>query len=471
MALQIGDIVGDYEIIGTLGKGGMGTVFRVRNLLSDRVEAMKVALPDLNADPALADRFLREIRLHASLEHPHIAGLRTALRIDNQVLMIMELVEGASLDEHLRQGPLELKSAIRYVDQVLSALDLAHSRGIIHRDIKPANIIVTPEGSVKLTDFGIARSASERNLTQTGLALGSLYYMSPEQVQAQPADQRSDIYSLGVTFYEMATGRRPIDGASEYAILNAHLTHTPVPPGSLNPGVPMMLGAAIMKALAKQPMDRFQTAAEFREALRRIEGVTTLRAITDPGTYAQRTVVSASMPLQDAACARPDRDRFLLKSVGPIAQDPDGPDFPAVCHGYRVAGSTGGADHGSDGSDDVSSPGSCRSDRVHPAHPSAYPARGSHAVGSGSPGERQATTGGLCRPDRLRDRRPRITQGPHCARVVPVVGHRDCLRAGPKSLPQTDAVEPLELPSAAGLLQPGSRQATKNDGLSHNDSG
>jgi serine/threonine protein kinase len=315
MALQIGDTVGDYEIVGVLGKGGMGTVFRVRNLLSDRIEAMKVVLPDLSADPGLADRFLREIRLHASLEHPNIATLRTALRIDNQVLMIMELVEGVSLDERLRQGPLDVKRCIRYVDQILSALDLAHSRGIIHRDIKPANIIVTPEESVKLTDFGIARSASDRNLTQTGLALGSLYYMSPEQVQAQPADQRSDVYSLGVTFYEMVTGKRPIDGSSEYGILNAHLTQIPAPPGSLNPAVPIMLGAAIMKALAKQPNDRFQTAAEFREALRVVEGFTTLSAALEP--VPQRPAVSATSAVDPA---RAQIETALLKAVGPIAK-------------------------------------------------------------------------------------------------------------------------------------------------------
>src|ERR1700683_2141177 len=122
MALQIGDVVGDYEIVGVLGAGGMGTVFRVRNMLSDRIEAMKVALPDLGADPSAAGRFLRKIRLHASLEHPHIAALRTALRVDNQILMIMELVEGVSLDERIRQGSLDVKCSVRYVDQVVSAL-------------------------------------------------------------------------------------------------------------------------------------------------------------------------------------------------------------------------------------------------------------------------------------------------------------------------------------------------------------
>ena len=320
MALQIGDAVGDYEIVGILGKGGMGTVFRVRNVLSDRIEAMKVVLPDLSSDPALADRFLREIRLHASLEHPHIAALRTALRIENQVLMIMELIEGVSLDERLREGPIEVRKSVRYVDQVLSALDFAHSRNIVHRDIKPANIIVTHTDSVKLTDFGIARSASDRNLTQTGLALGSLYYMSPEQVQAMPADQRSDIYSLGVTFYEMLTGRRPIEGGSEYAILTAHLSHVPPPPGSINPAVPIMLGAAVMKALAKNPAERFQTAAGFREALRRIEGVTTLRAITENPPPRLPMPPAAVTPVPASDPARVQIETAFLKSVGPIAK-------------------------------------------------------------------------------------------------------------------------------------------------------
>jgi serine/threonine-protein kinase len=307
MALQIGETVGDYEIVGVLGKGGMGKVYRVRNLLSDRIEAMKVVLPDRSFDPDLADRFLREIRVHASLEHPNIAALRTALRVDNQVLMVMELVEGISLEERLRQGPLDLASSIRYADQILSALDFAHSRGVIHRDIKPANIIVTPEGNVKLTDFGIARSASDASITHSGVALGSLYYMSPEQVQAQPADPRSDIYALGVTLYEMVTGKRPIDGSSEYAILNAHLSITPAAPVTLNPTVPVRLSAAIMKSLAKLPDHRFQTAEEFRAALRGIEGFTTLSSVVttgNPGVDATRKQIEAA----------------LMKSLGPIAK-------------------------------------------------------------------------------------------------------------------------------------------------------
>jgi len=214
MTFQVGEKVGDYEIVGILGRGGMGKVFRVRNLLTNRLEAMKIVLPDTAASPEMADRFLREIRVHASLDHPHIAQLRTALRIENHVVMIIELVEGEGLDECLRQGIVDVLDGIRYVGQVLSALDYAHARGVIHRDIKPANIIVT-QGTVKLTDFGIARAPGDRSFTRSGVALGSLYYMSPEQVRTEPIDGRSDLYSVGVTLYEIATGKRPFEGASD----------------------------------------------------------------------------------------------------------------------------------------------------------------------------------------------------------------------------------------------------------------
>jgi serine/threonine protein kinase len=267
MHFQIGETVGDYEIIGVLGRGGMGKVFRVRNLLSQRVEAMKIVLPDIAGNADVADRFLREIRVHASLEHPHIAHLRTALRVDNQVVMIMELVEGTSLDECLASGSVSLRDGIRYVEQVLSALDYAHALGVVHRDIKPANIIVGPDGLVKLTDFGIARSPGDCNLTHGGVALGSVYYMSPEQVRAEPLDGRSDLYSLGVTLYEIATGRRPIQGDSEYDILNGHLSQTPAPPMELQAEISASLNAVILRALAKKPADRFSSANEFRDAL------------------------------------------------------------------------------------------------------------------------------------------------------------------------------------------------------------
>lgn len=267
MSFQVGATVGDYEIIGILGRGGMGRVFRVRNVISHRIDAMKVVLPDLESEPLLADRFLREIQVHAGLNHPNIARMHTALRLEGRLVMILEYVEGTSLDERVQHGPLPLRDAVNYVVQILSALSYAHGCGVIHRDLKPANVIVTPAGQVKLTDFGIAQAAGAPKLTRTGLALGSLYYVSPEQVRTEPVDARSDLYSLGVTFYELVTGRRPIDGSSEYSIMNAHLTHIPVDPAALNPAVPAEISSVILKALAKDPAARFQSAHEFQAEL------------------------------------------------------------------------------------------------------------------------------------------------------------------------------------------------------------
>jgi len=268
MTFEIGQTVGDYQILSILGRGGMGAVYRVRNTLTDREEAMKVVLPGAEATGELADRFLREIRIQASLQHPHIAAIRTAFRSGESVLMIMELIEGVSLDAKLRDGPLPLGEAFRITDDILSALSHAHARGIVHRDIKPSNILVTPRGAPKLTDFGIATAAGDTRITRSGVAIGSLAYMSPEQVMSQPLDERSDIYSLGITIYEGLTGRKPFQSTSEYSLMNAHLKEIPVSPGTIVPSVPLGVSVVVMKALAKAPEDRYQTAAEFQGAWR-----------------------------------------------------------------------------------------------------------------------------------------------------------------------------------------------------------
>src|SRR5580692_3864126 len=257
MSIQIGDILGDYRVTGVLGRGGMGKVFRVRSLLTDREEAMKVVLPDLDENAALADRFLREIKVHASLQHPNIAALHTALRIGDRLVMILELVEGISLEETLRRGPIELSLARHYIAQILMALTFAHERGVIHRDIKPANILIAEGGVAKLTDFGIARATGGTRLTGTGLAVGTLAYMAPEQILSGHADARSDIYSLGLMGYEMVTGNRPIQGDTEHALMNAQLHAMPPDPATVNPQTPPAVSAAIMRSLAKDPESRF----------------------------------------------------------------------------------------------------------------------------------------------------------------------------------------------------------------------
>ncbi len=262
--------IGDYEILGVLGAGGMGKVYKVHNVLTDRIEAMKILLPDLAGQKELANRFLREIKLLAGLSHPNIASLRTALTVGNQLVMIMELVEGVTLAARLEQGALPPPEAVNYINQVLGALSYAHRERIIHRDIKPANMMLTPQGVVKLMDFGIARPAEDRSLTMTGTTLGSLYYMSPEQIRGEAVDARSDLYSLGVSLYELVTGRRPFQASANYSIMAAHLQQAPPPPAELQPGLPTALNELILMALAKDPRQRFQTAEAFSNALKSV---------------------------------------------------------------------------------------------------------------------------------------------------------------------------------------------------------
>jgi len=290
----VGQRLGDYEILGILGAGGMGKVYKVRNTISDRVEAMKILLPDLAGQKDLADRFLREIKVLASLNHPNIAALRTALTLDNQLVMIMEFVDGVTLSSRLHQGAIPPALAVKYIDQVLDALSYAHKQNIIHRDIKPANMMLTPDGSVKLMDFGIARSATDRSLTMTGTTLGSLNYMPPEQVKGDPADNRSDLYSLGVSLYEMVTGQLPFQADSNYAMMAAHLQEVPKPPIVLRPGIPQALNQIIVMALAKDPGQRFQSADAFRGALKSVapQGGKAEPG-TDPRTYAPSPSASA----------------------------------------------------------------------------------------------------------------------------------------------------------------------------------
>ena len=284
---SVGQKLGDYEILGILGAGGMGKVYKVRNTISDRVEAMKILLPDLVGQKDLADRFLREIKVLASLNHPNIAALRTALTLDNQLVMIMEFVDGVTLSSRLHQGAIPPTLAAKYIDQVLDALSYAHKQNIIHRDIKPANMMVTPDGTVKLMDFGIARSASDRSLTMTGTTLGSLNYMPPEQVKGESADNRSDLYSLGVSLYEMVTGQLPFQADSNYAMMAAHLQEVPKPPIVLRAGIPQALNQIIVMALAKDPGQRFQSADAFRGALKSVQAESGgTQPAVDPRSYA-----------------------------------------------------------------------------------------------------------------------------------------------------------------------------------------
>ena len=268
MALQIGERIGDYEVVALIGAGGMGRVYKARNIISNRDEAMKVLLPDLTSERDIAVRFMLEIRTLAGLDHPNIAQLRTAFQFQNQLVMIMEFVEGVTLEKLATESPIPLDRTLDYATQVLSALSFAHSHGVIHRDIKPANVMITTHGLVKLMDFGIAKNADEMHLTRPGMTIGSVYYMSPEQVRGGTVDARSDIYSFGITLYELITGRKPFQADTSYSVLNAQCNEAPIPPIQVNPSLPVELNTIVLRSLEKNPADRYQTAQEFHDALK-----------------------------------------------------------------------------------------------------------------------------------------------------------------------------------------------------------
>lgn len=273
MDYQIGSRIGDYEILQILGAGGMGKVFKVRNVISDRVEAMKVLLPNLEGNTDLADRFIREIKVQASLNHPNIANLHTALNVDNKLIMLMEYIDGRTLDVVVKDGPLPIEEMSGYAMQALEALAYAHGKGVVHRDLKPSNMMISPQGQLKLLDFGIAKLTTETALTKTGLTVGSIYYMSPEQIQgAATLDGRADLYSFGICLYELFTARRPFEGDSEYSIMAAHLQQVPIPPIERDPRLPSALNDIILMAIEKEPDKRFQSAGAMLAAMRAIRG-------------------------------------------------------------------------------------------------------------------------------------------------------------------------------------------------------
>jgi serine/threonine protein kinase len=323
MSFEVGQTIGDYQILSVLGQGGMGAVYRVRSLLSHREEAMKVALPHAESDPQAAERFLREIRVQASLRHPNIAELRAAVRAGDHVLMILELIDGESVSAKLKNGPLPFDAAFRIADDILDALAYAHGRGVIHRDIKPSNILVTRGGVPKLTDFGVARTAGDDRITGTNVAVGSLHYMSPEQIRSSLVDERSDLYSLGVTLYELLTGRLPLQGLGAYDLMHAHITTTPTAPADVVPGLPVGISEAVMKSLAKSPAERFPSARAFQTALRHArfgEGATSTLA-SDPGSI-RKSEVSEEPPTRRAI--EPEEiqriEKRLTSAIGPIAR-------------------------------------------------------------------------------------------------------------------------------------------------------
>ena len=269
---MIGKTILNYEIKSLIGEGGMGNVYLAEHTQVSRKVAIKVLLPQFLKNEEIKTRFKNEASTLAHLQHPNIVGLFDYLEDETGMYLIMEYVEGTELSDHIAKvtGPMPENVALPIMTQVLSAFSYAHGKGIVHRDIKPANILITKEGDVKILDFGIARILGEgnSNLTKTGTQMGTVYYMSPEQVQGKKVDIQSDIYSLGVTFYQMLTGANPYkDFNTEYEVYSRIVKDDLPPASETYPGVPQYLETILNKALQKDPADRFQNCAEFLKAI------------------------------------------------------------------------------------------------------------------------------------------------------------------------------------------------------------
>ncbi len=271
-------LAGRYRIDELIGRGGMASVYRGYDLTLDREVALKVLRRELADDAAFRTRFRLEAQAASRMSHPTIvrvfdAGEDTETTPDGVVhpvpFIVMELVNGDLLKDIIAGGDVPVTDAVRYVDGILEALEYSHRAGVVHRDIKPGNVMVTAAGQVKVMDFGIARAVSDSSSTvaETTAIIGTAAYFSPEQAKGEPVDARADLYSTGVVLYELLTGRPPFRGETPVAVAYQHVSETPVPPSEHTESIPRGLDALVMRALAKDPFQRFQDAASFRSAL------------------------------------------------------------------------------------------------------------------------------------------------------------------------------------------------------------
>jgi serine/threonine protein kinase len=269
MSLEFGARLGDYRIVSRIGAGAYGEVFEAEHVITRRRDAIKVLHGRQLRTPEEEQRFLREIQVQASLQHPNIAAVYTAFWTAHGLALVMELVPGEPLSAILERGRIPIRVGVEFLIAALDALAYAHAQGVVHRDIKPENILVTPNGTVKITDFGLARSLTSPRLTQHGEFAGSPCYMSPEQALGTvEVDARSDIYSTGTVLYEIVAGRPPFVGDNSFAVMLAHQSSEPRPPVELDPSVGPELNLAILTSLNKEPALRYQTASDFAAALR-----------------------------------------------------------------------------------------------------------------------------------------------------------------------------------------------------------
>ena len=271
MSFQLGQIIGDYEFVDVLRSSKTNVAYKVKNVLAQRFEILKIVPGDLHHDPERLERFQREIKIHARLEHPNILTFYNASVLNGHLVMTTAYVEGTTLEERLELGALPWRQALQYASNVVGALAMAHAQGVVHRELTPANILVTSDDRAIISGFGQAKAAQDPRLTQKGAVVGSLFYMSPEQVRGgEQVDARSDIYSVGAVMYEMVTGQRLFSGKSHFDIMVAHVNQPAPNPMTIVPELPANIAETILRCVAKIPGQRFSSADELLAKLREL---------------------------------------------------------------------------------------------------------------------------------------------------------------------------------------------------------
>ena len=269
--VEVGEIVGLYELVEKLDATGVGQAYRARSLQSGDIHLLRLLPPELS-EGEVPERFRREVRILRDLDHPNIVKIHKSGHSFGRMFLVTELPPGPTLEELLGKGePPSLPEALRYLRDVLAGLECVHGAGIVHRCIAPANIYLFEGGTAKIGGFSFARGDLDPRITMTGMVVGVAGYMSPEQARGEPLDALSDLYSAAAVLYEAVTGRRPFESRSLYQLIQDHLTAEAPPPASIREGIPEELSRAILKGLAKDPRQRFQSAGEFRGALEAIE--------------------------------------------------------------------------------------------------------------------------------------------------------------------------------------------------------
>ena len=303
-------VVAGYRIDGTLGEGGMGTVYRATQLSLERVVALKVLTAELSADPAFRERFRREGLLQAALDHPHIVTVYEAGETDNRLFLAMRMVEGPTLKDLIVRRQLDDRRALRLLTQVAEALDAAHAKGLIHRDVKPQNVLVGAGDHAYLADFGLTKGNDDAAMTETGQFVGTIDYISPEQARGERATARSDVYALTAVLCECLTGKVPFERSTEERALLAHLTEPPPRLSEMRTDLPPAMDEVVAQGMAKAPTDRPASAGELMLRARRALGAMPAEAPAPSApTDATRLRPAAGSPTRATADCSEERSR------------------------------------------------------------------------------------------------------------------------------------------------------------------